>query len=250
MHAALLDKSYLQLSVVGIKTPQTPIFPRMYDVNRDDFLKNLRLEKKYKPDSNYLPMRTLTSKSQPKETFIFDILDGSRHVMVMGQAGSGKSSSLRYFAQQVALKTIPAHADIELVIYLEFKHFVTGNNVHLKELLLGDDVCPELSNIEQDDLYQWAIENKEKVLIVCDGYDQISDPLLRKETRNPGYKKIADETIFIKSILNKKLFGNSRIVTSSREYAVAYLPTDCLPDKFIMLAGFKNEDVDKLVVEC
>lgn len=131
---------------------------------------------------------------------------------------------------------------------MEFKHFLNKENVLLKDIVLGPNVCPSLNEGHIDELYKWMIANDDKIVFFFDGYDQIVSSL-EEDFPNPGYYKKGNEHNFIKHVLCKNLFPRSSIVSSSREYAARYLPVDCLPENFVQLSGFINTDIDKIIEE-
>lgn len=234
----IVDVSYLK----GVKTPtfEHPIFPNLFIVSSENFLTGFNIE--YVPDPEFIKKQ---HHLDGKKIHYKDILKHSRHTMALGSAGAGKTTLIRFFAKR-GKKLWPK---IQLVIYLEFRNFVSGLNVLLDDVILGTNVCPEFTDADhRKELRKWMIDHQKRVLFCIDGYDQLKTPFTDHETVKLAYDASGKGIDFLRNIINGHLFGQSKVITSSREHAVHNLPGDCRPSMFVQLAGFSKRNIDKAVV--
>lgn len=175
-----------------------------------------------------------------------------RHVSVCSPAGMGKTTILQRFSYKAIMalndQKIVGLEKNKLVLFLHFNRIDTDNKCMLKELLFSQQ-SPDITLPQQDKLYDWMVKNKgENCLIVADGFDQFrSDVTLSISPAH--YKGISFANLFIRDLLNGRLFPRAKLLTSSRENQIKNLPMELKPDRIIEIQGLTTNSIDSLVTQ-
>ena len=151
-----------------------------------------------------------------------------RKVLVEGGAGIGKTTFTISLSEDWACDKL--FADFELVLLLPLRQEEVASAGSLPELLKllhsSPHVCESVSSyLEQ--------EEGEKVLVIADGWDELSECKRRKGS-------------FLYQLLFHK-FPLMSVVVTSRPSASASLHSVPILDRFVDIKGFNNDDIKEYI---
>lgn len=233
----------IETNIMGVNklSFKNPIFPNMLRITSSNFITRFKFA--YEPDLSFTERQ---KHIHGEEIQYQEILNNCRHNMITGGAGAGKTTLIRFYAKH-GKEIWP---QIKIIVYLEFRTMFSNETYRLEDVILGADICPELDiGEDRKKLLRWMIENQEAVLFTVDGYDQLTTPFDKKKYCQLSYSSTGSKSDFIRCIINSSLFGDSKVITSSREHAIRELPKDCMPEAITQLAGFSVENIDKIVID-
>lgn len=173
----------------------------------------------------------------------------TRHAMVLGEAGAGKSTlSLKYFVAAKEGK-IDIFKDFKLIHYVDAVHLQDDFPSTAFGLLFTQQMArftdTHLSEEEEKAGLKWVHENQEKVLIIIDGLDQCQAPITsRKYPFFPHWHSAKSDAI-LAHIMAGHIWGKAHILTTSRWSVFWKLPVK--PDKVIGLRGFDDVNMKEAV---
>ena len=153
------------------------------------------------------------------------------YVSISGEGGSGKSFLTRIMAKKYYEADIICFVmDLSLVELDEVSNFA--------QFLLDNSCCSFLNDeLILDEVSTWMISNENKVVLVLDGLDQISS--LNLTTRfKTSLNKNQSAMHWISAILARKVLSNSKIILTSRPYALSSLHGNFTPTCIYTLHGF------------
>lgn len=170
---------------------------------------------------------------------------------LFSQAGSGKSTCMRRWCQQI-MKNVGisektnylSHKDsrFQLVLFYDLKSIKTEPKTSLQELLLNGIVRTE----DEETAYDWMRKNNSKVILFFDGLDQATWTIDESDENDIGPHTRSSTSTIMYNLFSRHLLPKSRIVVSSREFKASALPFQARPQKIFTLNGFSTEDAEKL----
>ncbi|XP_039269819.2 NACHT, LRR and PYD domains-containing protein 14-like [Styela clava] len=173
--------------------------------------------------------------------------ENTRHVMLLGSAGAGKTTLVKRYAKIVLSNQVGRLKDVKLVIYMEFKNLCSDERITPREVFM-DHLFPHLDDHEKRAAFNWMKKNSKYILFAIDGFDQATWSLGGYHQRI-GYESRAEMATIIYNLFNGHLFPNAWLLTSSRDHAIQELEGSIRPNKTIQLAGLSKQSVENLVKE-
>ena len=184
-------------------------------VIQDDLLE-MNPELKYLPLS-YVKVKKETDekeKERPRDPdpveyddIISSVAGGSKHVLLQGNPGSGKSTTLRKICHDFARSSLPL--ETKVVVRVVLGELEQGSKPKMEDLM---QTCISEDNndlIEKITFFARKY-NGEGILFLFDGFDELARDLQKKSL-------VAD-------ILNRKAYRKSSYIITSRPSATAQLP--------------------------
>lgn len=237
----------VQHGLTNVTTDVSEVHPVYYDVPVDRFL---RLERKseYKPNSSLVDDQTIINYSSKTIAFENLVDDNKKRNAILGDAGCGKSVTLRRLVKKAANKKITSMKDQELVIFLEMKNLTEEEPMHIWEFITGAaGATLEMEN--KRSLFRWMLKNEKKVVFFFDGLDQY--PYELADERPPikdYYSKVTVKRV-LRDMFACHLFKNSKMLFTSRQFAMKGLPEDCWPNHITNIGGLEKETAESLILE-
>lgn len=195
------------------------VHAEFYDTPKDHFLGNLQTQDDYLPDTSLVDGINIVKHNTQRINFN-EVLGGNRNrVALLGSAGSGKSVTMRRLAKNVAHKRIRPLRNIELVIFIELRKLVKTEPVFLYDFIF-EISGKELEISQKVDLLKWMLKKKLNVLFVLDGLDQLKHdiPVTTDITTRVWDK--STQMKFLRDLLIGNIFKQSKVIFSSREFAI------------------------------
>ena len=198
-----------------------------------------------KPPHGALPIKKLQELFLPNE----DTQD-PRKILIVGRPGIGKSllctKLLRDWSKGDLLRD--SSKSFEHVFLFQFRLFNTGatEKISLKQLL--SLLCPEESI--DNEVFQYMLDNPEKVLLVFDGLDEFKhhESCLedeRAQGANSATEAMPFSALYVKLVKGKQLPG-ATVITTCRPNVVQ--STACLKfERKVEIMGFTPEKVEEYV---
>ena len=168
------------------------------------------------PELKYLPLSYVKVKENKegvggsgpvKYNDIISMGQGSKRVLLQGNPGSGKSTTLRKICHDFAKSNLPP--EIKVVVRVVLGELEEGSKPKMEDLMqtciseVHSDLIEEITSFACD-------HNGEGILFLFDGFDELSRDLQKKSL-------VAD-------ILNHKAYPRSSYIITSRPSATAQLP--------------------------
>ena len=207
---------------------------------RDNIIQDDLLE--MSPGLQYIPLSYVKVEKEKKERtgvtepesvqyddMIRTVAQGSRCILLQGNPGSGKTTTLRKICRDFAEGSLPP--EIRMVIHVVLGDVEKGSE--MKDLLT---TC--IDGTHQDiieDIGSYAEEvNGEGVLFLLDGFDELARDLQKKS--------------LIVNILNGKAYPKSSCIITSRPSATAQLPPQAVQQMDrIETRGFTEEEMKQFI---
>ena len=186
-----------------------------------------------------------------------DIIDSeNKKILLVGRPGIGKTLFCTKFIRdwasgRVFNKTPDTKIHFEIAFLIKFRNFNSSpaEKLSLRELLAR----AEYSKTEclADEVWNYILENPEKVLILFDGMDEFVDHTkIANETVNNNYKDMVEEKMPMAALYSKivsgKILPGAAVVTTTRPTAVSCL-RGVQFNRTIEILGFAEEEVEKYV---
>nr|XP_039250108.1 uncharacterized protein LOC120327812 isoform X2 [Styela clava] len=241
-----------------LNEPVKEEFPRLFEINVHSFYQG---EYFAKQANDYQPLQEFSRETQEgnfhtrnaeklsKLSEIFHESGGLkqnvlRHVMILGPAGSGKTTTLKRFGRDAVNGEILGMKD-RFIHIVKCRSFEKGKEITVQEYLFRYMHSP-LSDDESRIGYKWVLENSEKVVLIIDSLDTLGYEL-DDETESIEPWDHARPSTILYNIFIGQILKKAKILSSSREYKVGKYDQILHPDRIISLGGLSDESVQNLV---
>ncbi|XP_078400420.1 nucleotide-binding oligomerization domain-containing protein 2 isoform X2 [Cetorhinus maximus] len=165
-------------------------------------------------------------------------------VLITGEAGSGKSTSLQKIQQLWATKQ--AFQDITFVFAFSCRRLnFIDKPVSLKILLFEHCCWPD---DHQDEVFQYILDHPEEIMFMFDGFDEFKFQFTDEEKHCSPTKPITALNLIF-NLLQGNLMKNTKNVMTSRPNAVTANLRKYL-QKEITLKGFSREGIEMFIRKC
>nr|XP_039258108.1 uncharacterized protein LOC120334672 [Styela clava] len=195
--------------------------------------------------------------------------EGCRCVGLVGQAGGGKTTTMKRTAQGVLVANgLDNESNAKMGLFarlfreqksrFKFVHYLNFRDLYVSRGLTPEDALDPcellfgkfapISDIYDQTVrvgYTWLQEHQSEAIFFIDGLDQATWNL-EGNYNNMKYTDKSSTATIIYNLLSGNLFPNIRLVISSREHGMASLPLKLRPQLFIALAGLERNDAKKL----
>ena len=186
-----------------------------------------------------------------------DIINNEdRKVLIVGRPGIGKtlccSKILRDWAfNKVFLKTPDAKIHFDATFLIKFRAFNAATDLSLRELLTLSEHSP--SDHMDDEVWNYILENPQRVLLIFDGIDEFKHKSkIGEENFEPQFKNRADEKMPLYALYEKlatgKLLNGAAVLTTTRPTALSCIERVDF-DKVFEILGFSSEQVEEYVTK-
>lgn len=155
--------------------------------------------------------------------------DDERKKMIVGQAGSGKTTLMKRIARGILDKgwtTFKSDCSypVSFVHFLRIRDIPVCEAITPGELLFGK-VMSDVSDKALEQGFQWLCKNQRKAIIFLDGLDE-ARWTLQSGHNKMRYEDKASTSAVMANIIEGNLLPNIVIIMSSREHAVSPLTGD------------------------
>ncbi|XP_067905536.1 nucleotide-binding oligomerization domain-containing protein 2 isoform X2 [Heterodontus francisci] len=165
-------------------------------------------------------------------------------VLITGEAGSGKSTSLQQIQQLWA--TNRAFQDLTFVFAFSCRRLNFIDKPISLEMLLFEYCC--WPDDHQDEIFQYILHHPEEIMVIFDGFDEFKFQFTDEERHcSPTKPTTALNLIF--NLLQGNLMKNTKKVMTSRPSAVTANLRKYL-QKEITLKGFSQEGIEMFIRKC
>ncbi|XP_043562898.1 nucleotide-binding oligomerization domain-containing protein 2 isoform X2 [Chiloscyllium plagiosum] len=165
-------------------------------------------------------------------------------VLITGEAGSGKSTSLQQMQQLWATKQ--AFQDFTFVFAFSCRRFNFIDKPISLQMLLFEHCC--WPDDHQSEVFQYLLDHPEEVMFLFDGFDEFKFQFTDEE-RHCSPSKPSSPLNLIFNLLQGNLMKNTKKVMTSRPNAVTANLRKYL-QKEITLKGFSPEGIGKFIRKC
>ncbi|CAH3135581.1 unnamed protein product, partial [Pocillopora meandrina] len=180
----------------------------------------------------------------------------NKKVLIVGRPGIGKtlccSKVLRDWAfNKVFHKTPDAKLHFDATFFIKFRAFNAAADLSLRELLTLSEHSP--SKHMDDEVWNYVLENPQKVLLVFDGIDEFKqNSKIGEENFDPKFRNHVDEKMPLSALYEKlasgKLLNGAAVLTTTRPTALSCIERLSF-DKVFEILGFSSEQVEKYVTK-
>ena len=186
-----------------------------------------------------------------------DILNHeNKNILIVGRPGIGKTlcctKILRDWASnKVFHKTPDDKIHFDAAFFVKFRLFNAATDLSLRELLTRSTYSPR--NKLDEEVWNYILENPQKVLLIFDGIDEFKDnSKIGTENRKPQFENSVDEKMPLSAIYAKlttgKLLKGAAVLTTTRPTALSCI--ESIPfDKIFEILGFSSEQVEEYVTK-
>ena len=194
------------------------------------------------PELKYLPLsyvkvkkETDTKEKDPEPVEYDDIISsvagGSKCVLLQGNPGSGKSTTLRKICHDFASSNLPP--EIKVVVRVVLGELEEGSKPKMEDLMQTciseehNDLIKEITSFARK-------YNGEGILFLFDGFDELARDLQKKSL-------VAD-------VLNHKAYPKSSYIITSRPSATAQLPPQAVQQMDrVETQGFTEDKMEQFI---
>ncbi|XP_051884480.1 nucleotide-binding oligomerization domain-containing protein 2 isoform X3 [Pristis pectinata] len=165
-------------------------------------------------------------------------------VLIIGEAGSGKSTSLQQMQQLWATKQAFQEFTFVFAFSCRRLNFI-DTEVSLRMLLFEHCCWPD---DHQDEVFQYILDHPEEIMFMLDGFDELKFQFTDEERHcSPTKPTTALNLIF--NLLQGNLMKSTKKVMTSRPSAVTAMLRKYL-QKEITLKGFSREGIEAFIKKC
>ena len=198
------------------------------------------------PELEYLPLSYVKAKKEtdekekerPREPesveyndIISSVAGGSKRVLLQGNPGSGKSTTLRKICHDFAKSNLPP--EIKVVVCVVLGELEEGTKPKMEDLM-QTSISEVPSNLIEEIISFARDNNGEGILFLFDGFDELARDLQKKS--------------LVVDILNHKAYPKSSYVITSRPSATAQLPPQAVQQMDrIETQGFTEDKMKQFI---
>ena len=186
-----------------------------------------------------------------------DILNHeNKNILIVGRPGIGKTlcctKILRDWASnKVFHKTPDNKIHFDAAFFVKFRTFNAAADLSLRELLTRSTYSPR--NKLDEEVWNYILENPQKVLLIFDGIDEFKDnSKIGTENEKPQFKNSVDEKMPLSALYAKlttgKLLKGAAVLTTTRPTALSCTESIRF-DKILEILGFSSEQVEEYVTK-
>ena len=186
-----------------------------------------------------------------------DILNHeNKNILIVGRPGIGKTlcctKILRDWASnKVFHKTPDDKIHFDAAFFVKFRLFNAATDLSLRELLTRSTYSPR--NKLDEEVWNYILENPQKVLLIFDGIDEFKDnSKIGTENNKPQFKNSVDEKMPLSALYAKlttgKLLKGAAVLTTTRPTALSCIESIRF-DKIFEILGFSSEQVEEYVTK-
>ena len=199
--------------------------------------------------------RSVEKNERPRK--LEDILNHeNKNVLIVGRPGIGKtlccSKILRDWASsKVFNQTSDKKIHFDAAFFVKFRTLNTATDLSLRELLTRSTYSPR--NELDEEVWNYILENPQKVLLIFDGIDEFKDnSKIGTENKKPQFKNSVDEKMPLSALYAKlttgKLLKGAAVLTTTRPTALSCTESIRF-DKIFEILGFSSEQVEEYVTK-
>lgn len=236
---------------IDVTTEVSEVHPVFHDIPVDYFLGKLDRKQEYKPTTSLIGDQSFITNSTQTIEFENLLCDERKRNVLLGDAGTGKSVTLKRMIKKTANNEIASMKNEEFIIFLELKHFAQDEEKqYIWEFIIGA-AGAKLEEECKKELFKWMIKNENKIVLFFDGLDQCPLQFVHDDTLPPitNYYRKHSINHVLRDIFAGHLFGNSKLLFTSRQFAMKNLPENCWPTHLTNMGGLATENVEKLVLD-
>ena len=186
-----------------------------------------------------------------------DILNHeNKNVLIVGRPGIGKTlcctKLLRDWAfNKVFHESSDDKIHFDAAFFIKFRAFNAATDLSLRELLTLSEHSP--SDHIDDEVWNYILENPQRVLLIFDGIDEFKHKSkIGEENFEPQFKNRADEKMPLYALYEKlatgKLLNGAAVLTTTRPTALSCIERVDF-DKVFEILGFSSEQVEEYVTK-
>ena len=212
----------------------------MHDSVIQDDLLEMNPELKYLPLS-YVKVRKETDEKEKDRTtdpepveyndIISSLAGGPKHILLQGNPGSGKSTTLRKICHEFAKSNLPP--EIKVVVRVVLGELEEGTKPKMEDLM-QTCISEEHSDLIEEITSFARKHNGEGTMFLFDGFDELARDLQKKSL-------VAD-------ILKGKAYPRSSYIITSRPSATAQLPPQAVQQMDrVETQGFTEDNMEEFI---
>ena len=186
-----------------------------------------------------------------------DILNHeNKNVLIVGRPGIGKTlcctKLLRDWAfNKVFHESSDDKIHFDAAFFIKFRAFNAATDLSLRELLTSSEHSP--SDHIDDEVWNYILENPQRVLLIFDGIDEFKhNSKIGEENFEPQFKNRADKKMPLYALYEKlatgKLLNGAAVLTTTRPTALSCIERVNF-DKVFEILGFSSEQVEEYVTK-
>ena len=186
-----------------------------------------------------------------------DILNHeNKNILIVGRPGIGKTlcctKILRDWASnKVFHKTPDNKIHFDAAFFVKFRTFNAAADLSLRELLTRSTYSPR--NKLDEEVWNYILENPQKVLLIFDGIDEFKDnSKIGTENRKPQFENSVDEKMPLSALYAKLTTGillkGAAVLTTTRPTALSCIESIRF-HKILEILGFSSEQVEEYVTK-
>ena len=186
-----------------------------------------------------------------------DILNHeNKNVLIVGRPGIGKTlcctKLLRDWAfNKVFHESSDDKIHFDAAFFIKFRAFNAATDLSLRELLTSSE--HSRSDHIDDEVWNYILENPQRVLLIFDGIDEFKhNSKIGEENFEPQFKNRTDKKMPLYALYEKlatgKLLNGAAVLTTTRPTALSCIERVNF-DKVFEILGFSSEQVEEYVTK-
>ena len=180
----------------------------------------------------------------------------NKNILIVGRPGIGKTLCCTKLLRDWAFKKVfhessDGKIHFDAVFFIKFRAFNAAPDLSLRELLTSSEHSP--SNHMDDEVWNYILENPQRVLLIFDGIDEFKhNSKIGQENFEPQFKNRVDEKMPLYALYEKlatgKLLNGAAVLTTTRPTALSCIERVDF-DKVFEILGFSSEQVEEFVTK-